>query len=38
MSYCRFQYQNVTRYGLIENVRGVETITRTMATRSAFVV
>ncbi len=32
MSYCRFQSQNVDRYGLIENVRGVETITRTMAT------
>jgi len=32
MSYCRFQYQNVARYGLIEEVRGVETITRTMAT------
>src|ERR1035438_6560765 len=32
MSYCRFQYQNVARYGLIEKVRGVETITRTMAT------
>ena len=22
MSYCRFQYQSVARYGLIENVRG----------------
>ena len=32
MSYCRFQYQSVARYGLIENVRGVETITRTRAT------
>ena len=32
MSYCRFQYQDVARYGLIEKVRGVETITRTMAT------
>ncbi|MGA3053902.1 MAG: fumarylacetoacetate hydrolase family protein [Candidatus Korobacteraceae bacterium] len=32
MSYCRFQYQNVARYGLIEKVHGVETITRTLAT------
>lgn len=32
MSYCRFQYQNVTRYGLIESVRGDATITRTLAT------
>ena len=32
MSYCRFQYENFNRYGLIENVRGVETITRTRAT------
>ena len=32
MSYCRFQHQNVNRYGLIETVRGVETITRTMET------
>ena len=32
MSYCRFQYQNVARYGLIEMVRGVDTITRTLAT------
>ena len=32
MSYCRFQYQNAIRYGLIKRVRGVETITRTMAT------
>jgi len=32
MSYCRFQYQNAIRYGLIEKVRGVETIIRTMAT------
>src|ERR1035438_1910495 len=32
MSYCRFLYQNAPRYGLIEKVRGVETITRTMAT------
>jgi 2-keto-4-pentenoate hydratase/2-oxohepta-3-ene-1,7-dioic acid hydratase in catechol pathway len=30
MSYCRFQYQNVIRYGFIEKVAGVETITRTM--------
>jgi 2-keto-4-pentenoate hydratase/2-oxohepta-3-ene-1,7-dioic acid hydratase in catechol pathway len=32
MSYCRFQYQNVARYGLIENVHGDATITRTLAT------
>ncbi len=32
MSYCRFQYQNVACYGLIEEVRGVDTVTRTMAT------
>ncbi|MFI5115845.1 MAG: fumarylacetoacetate hydrolase family protein [Terriglobales bacterium] len=32
MSYCRFQYQNAIRYGLIKRVRGVETIIRTMAT------
>ena len=31
MSYCRFQYQNGARYGLIENVRGDATITRTLA-------
>jgi 2-keto-4-pentenoate hydratase/2-oxohepta-3-ene-1,7-dioic acid hydratase in catechol pathway len=31
MSYCRFQYRTTTRYGLIESVGGVETITRTMA-------
>jgi 2-keto-4-pentenoate hydratase/2-oxohepta-3-ene-1,7-dioic acid hydratase in catechol pathway len=32
MPYCRFQYQNVTRYGLIESMRGDATITRTLAT------
>ena len=32
MSYCRFQHQSANRYGLIEKVGGVETITRTMAT------
>ncbi len=31
MSYCRFQHENVTRYGLIESVSGVDTITRTLA-------
>ena len=31
ISYCRFQHQNVTRYGLIENVHGDATITRTLA-------
>jgi 2-keto-4-pentenoate hydratase/2-oxohepta-3-ene-1,7-dioic acid hydratase in catechol pathway len=31
MSYCRFQYQNAIRYGLVERVRGVETIIRTLA-------
>lgn len=32
MTYCRFQYQDGARYGLIESVRGVETITRTTTT------
>jgi 2-keto-4-pentenoate hydratase/2-oxohepta-3-ene-1,7-dioic acid hydratase in catechol pathway len=32
MFYCRFQYQNVTRYGLVESVRGNATITRTLTT------
>jgi 2-keto-4-pentenoate hydratase/2-oxohepta-3-ene-1,7-dioic acid hydratase in catechol pathway len=31
MSYCRFQHQDVTRYGLIESVGGLQTITRTLA-------
>jgi len=31
MPYCRFQHQNITRYGLIESVRGEETITRILA-------
>ena len=31
ISYCRFQHQNVTRYGLIEKVHGDATITRTLA-------
>ena len=29
-SYCRFEYQGVARYGLIESVRGDATITRTL--------
>ena len=31
MPYCRFQHQNITRYGLIESVCGEETITRILA-------
>jgi len=31
MPYCRFQHQNIARYGLIENVRGDSTITRTLS-------
>jgi 2-keto-4-pentenoate hydratase/2-oxohepta-3-ene-1,7-dioic acid hydratase in catechol pathway len=31
MPYCRFQQQNIARYGLIENVRGDATITRTLS-------
>ena len=31
MSYCRFQHRNVSRYGLIENMRGDATITRTLS-------
>jgi 2-keto-4-pentenoate hydratase/2-oxohepta-3-ene-1,7-dioic acid hydratase in catechol pathway len=31
MSYCRFQYQNATRYGLIDSAQGQPTITRTLA-------
>src|SRR5437763_15136686 len=31
MRYCRFQDDHGTRFGLIESVRGVETITRTLA-------
>ncbi len=31
MSYCRFQQRNVSRYGLIENMRGDATITRTLS-------
>lgn len=30
MSYCRFQYQSMARYGLIESVAGEATITRTL--------
>jgi len=30
MSYCRFKYDNMTRYGLIENMDGEPTITRTL--------
>jgi 2-keto-4-pentenoate hydratase/2-oxohepta-3-ene-1,7-dioic acid hydratase in catechol pathway len=30
MSYCRYQHQNVTRYGLIESVNGEATITQTL--------
>ena len=30
MPYCRFQYQDIARYGLIESVRGDATITRTL--------
>jgi len=30
MSYCRFQYQGIVRYGLIESVRGDATVTRTL--------
>src|SRR5271165_3902134 len=30
MSYCRFQYHGIARYGLIESVRGDATITRTL--------
>ena len=30
MQYCRFQYQDATRYGLIEDVSGKEIITRTL--------
>ena len=36
MSYCRFQHQNVTSYGLIENVRGDATITRTLEQSPEF--
>ena len=32
MSYCRFQRQDIVRYGLIESGRGDATITRTLAT------
>lgn len=31
MSYCRFQYQNLVHYGLIESEGGDATITRTLA-------
>ena len=31
MPYCRFAYQNATRYGLIEEMAGQLTITRTLA-------
>jgi len=31
MPYCRFQHDNVARYGLIENVRGDSTITGTLS-------
>jgi len=31
MPYCRFQHQNIARYGLIQNVRGDSTITRTLS-------
>jgi 2-keto-4-pentenoate hydratase/2-oxohepta-3-ene-1,7-dioic acid hydratase in catechol pathway len=31
MSYCRFQYQDASHYGLIEGVGGKPTITRTLA-------
>ena len=31
MHYCRFLYRGAARYGLIENVAGTETITRTLA-------
>jgi len=31
MSYCRFQQRNVSRYGLIENMRGDATITRMLS-------
>lgn len=30
MSYCRFQYQDATHYGLVEDVAGKPTITRTL--------
>jgi 2-keto-4-pentenoate hydratase/2-oxohepta-3-ene-1,7-dioic acid hydratase in catechol pathway len=30
MPYCRYQYQNASRYGLIEDVGGQPTITRTL--------
>jgi len=30
MSYCRYQHQNVTRYGLIDSVNGDATITQTL--------
>jgi 2-keto-4-pentenoate hydratase/2-oxohepta-3-ene-1,7-dioic acid hydratase in catechol pathway len=30
MPYCRFQHQDVSRYGLIENMRGEATIIRTL--------
>ena len=30
MLFCRFEHENVVRYGLIENVRGAAAITRTL--------
>jgi 2-keto-4-pentenoate hydratase/2-oxohepta-3-ene-1,7-dioic acid hydratase in catechol pathway len=37
MSFCRFKHENAVRYGLIENVRGAATITRSVSfSPSAF--
>jgi len=32
MSFCRFEHENSVRYGLIENVNGAATVTRTLQT------
>jgi len=37
MHYCRFQNEKGTRYGWIENVDGVQTITRTVAANPALL-
>ena len=37
MPYCRFQHQNIACYGLIENVRGDATITRTLSEAPHFL-
>ena len=36
MAYCRFQHRDVARYGLVENVGGEATITRTLARAPNF--